>query len=135
MMLTPEDLRELMALRAQILAYRERERMALEMGEHITANMSQAPTYTGPGDPVGNAGATAADIAAEAEQALMEISGRVWEIEREISRIGDEMVKACVMLHFDCGLTWEQTAKKIGGGNSADSCRKRVERFFTGGEV
>lgn len=129
-MLTNEDLRELMALRAQMLAYRERERMAREMGERITANLTAVPAYTGPGDPVGNAGATAGDIALEAERLLVDVAGRVCEIEREISRIGDEMVKACVLLHYDCGLTWEQTARKIGGGNTADSCRKRVERWL-----
>lgn len=135
MILTLDDLRELMALRAQLTAFRERERYVLEKGMRVTANWSQAPAGGGPGDNVGNAAAEAADVIAEMERQMDAVAARVLEIEGAIYAIEDGMVKSMVLLHYDCGMTWERTARKIGRGASAEGCRKRVERYFLGGPL
>ena len=51
------------------------------------------------------------------------------EIERFILNIDDYHVKLIVSLHFVDGLTWMQTAQRI-GGNTEDSVRKACERYI-----
>ena len=54
----------------------------------------------------------------------------VEEIEEYINTIDDSLTRQILSLRYVNGLTWEQVAASIGGGNTADSVRKVAERFL-----
>ena len=47
-----------------------------------------------------------------------------------ISTIQDSLLRQIVYSYCVAGMSWKETAKAIGGGNTADSVRKRFERSF-----
>lgn len=47
-----------------------------------------------------------------------------------IAGIDDVQTKRIIFLRFIKGLSWEQVAIKIGGGNTADGVRKRATRYI-----
>lgn len=52
------------------------------------------------------------------------------EIMRCLEMINDAQIRISVQLHFIDGLTWNRVADEIGGGNTENSCRKYVSRYF-----
>lgn len=52
------------------------------------------------------------------------------ETEEYINSIDDSLTRQILFLRYVNGLTWEQVAASIGGGNTADSVRKVSERFL-----
>lgn len=51
-------------------------------------------------------------------------------LERYIANIGDSLTRQIFTQRFVNGLNWSQTAASIGGGNNAESVRKRVQRHL-----
>lgn len=51
------------------------------------------------------------------------------EIEDFVCRIDDSRVRLIISLKFIDGLSWNQVADCMGGGNSEDSVRKMFERY------
>lgn len=58
----------------------------------------------------------------------------VVEINEYIETIDDSLLRQIITLRHVNGLTWDQVAAHIGGGNTADSVRKMHDRHFEGGE-
>ncbi len=56
------------------------------------------------------------------------------EINAYIEGIDDSLLRQIITLRHVNGLTWEQVAANIGGGNTAESVRKIHDRYFMGGE-
>lgn len=56
----------------------------------------------------------------------------VEEINEFIESIEDSLLRQIVALRHINGLSWDQVAASIGGGNTAEGCRKRLQRFFDG---
>ena len=54
------------------------------------------------------------------------------EINRYIEGIDDSLLRQIVYLRHVNGLTWDQVAASIGGGNTGDSVRKMHDRFLEG---
>ena len=52
------------------------------------------------------------------------------DVEEFIASIEDSRVRRIINLRFVEGLSWNQVADKIGGGNTDDSVRKVYERFM-----
>lgn len=52
------------------------------------------------------------------------------EITRVLAGITDAQVRLSVQMHYIDGYTWNEVADAIGGGNTEDSCRKYVQRYF-----
>ena len=52
------------------------------------------------------------------------------EITTQIAQIKDAQVRLSVQLHYIDGLSWNEVANEIGGGNTDDACRKYVNRYF-----
>lgn len=72
---------------------------------------------------------------------IMEMKGRierekeayareVIEIEAYINAVDDHHVRLIMLYRFVNLLTWQQIANRIGGGNTADSCRKSCFRYI-----
>jgi septation ring formation regulator EzrA len=51
-------------------------------------------------------------------------------ITKWLETIDDAQVRLSVQLHYIDGYTWNEVADEIGGGNTEDSCRKYVSRYF-----
>lgn len=52
------------------------------------------------------------------------------EITRQLEQIEDAQVRLSIQLHYIDGLTWNEVADEIGGGNTETACRKYVSRYF-----
>ena len=52
------------------------------------------------------------------------------EITKTLEQISDTQVRVSVQLHYIDGYTWNRVADEIGGGNTEDSCRQYVSRYF-----
>ncbi|MCM1184979.1 MAG: hypothetical protein NC251_10955 [Lachnoclostridium sp.] len=44
--------------------------------------------------------------------------------------VSDSRKRLILKLRYIDGLTWKQTAKRLGSGNNEDSIRKEIERFI-----
>ncbi len=66
----------------------------------------------------------------ELNRRVEELMDLVEEIEEYLQTIDDCITRQAVLLKYVNGLTWEQTAASIGGGNTGEGIRKRVIRFF-----
>ena len=56
----------------------------------------------------------------------------VVEINEYIETIDDSLIRQIITLRYVNGLTWDQVAAHVGGGNTADSLRKMHDRFLKG---
>jgi len=56
----------------------------------------------------------------------------VVEINEYIETIDDSLLRQIITLRHVNGLTWDQVAAHIGGGNTGDSVRKMHDRFLKG---
>lgn len=56
------------------------------------------------------------------------VKGQINEIEKFLSSISDSFVRRIVMLRVIDGLTWNEVADEIGGGNTSDGVKKIYQR-------
>ena len=59
-----------------------------------------------------------------------ELLDLVEETNDYIENIDDSLIRQVITLRYINGLTWEQVAAHIGGGNTADSVRMMHDRFL-----
>lgn len=52
------------------------------------------------------------------------------EINEYIESIDDSLIRQIIILRYINGLTWDQVAAHIGGGNTADSLRMMLNRYL-----
>lgn len=52
------------------------------------------------------------------------------EITKQLTQINDVQVRTSVQLHYIDGYSWNEVAREIGGGNSDNSCKQYVSRYF-----
>lgn len=64
------------------------------------------------------------------QRRLDELIDLVEETNSYIENIDDSLIRQIISLRYINGLTWDQVAATIGGGNTADSVRKVAERFL-----
>ena len=67
---------------------------------------------------------------ARLESKVTKLLDETTAIETYIDHVEDSQIRQILHLRFFRGLTWRQTAKQCGGGNTEDSVRKRLERYF-----
>lgn len=64
------------------------------------------------------------------EKLKSDIEDRVAEIEDFITSINDSRMRRIVTMKYIDGLSWYETADKLGRNATADSARKEFERYF-----
>ena len=64
------------------------------------------------------------------KQKLSQLESKYNRIIQNIDTIEDEWMRKILTLHYVNGLSWEEVSCKLGGGNKADSIRKRCYRFL-----
>lgn len=66
------------------------------------------------------------------EQRVDELVDLVAEINRYVENIDDSLIRQIITLRHVNGLTWDQVAAHIGGGNTGDGVRMLHDRFLRG---
>jgi len=61
---------------------------------------------------------------------LEELMEKREEIEEYISTVPDSLIRQILTLRYVNGLSWQQIAVHVGGGNTADSVRMMHDRFL-----
>ena len=105
---------------------REFESQALPGAQRL----SEMPGGTGICDVVGDCAAEIADlrgIIADKQRRCLSERAR---LERYISGIDDSALRQIFTYRFVDGLSWKNVAMHVGGGNTADSVRKKVKRYL-----
>ena len=128
--MTTKELSQLYYLNQEIKMDRNRLQELELMAVSISSNLSGMPRSPGVSDKVGHYAAEIADlkgiIEAKHQQCLYERS----RLERYIADIDDSLIRQVFTYRFVNGLGWRQVAACIGGGNTADGCRKAVQRYL-----
>ena len=65
-----------------------------------------------------------------AEGLEMEIAGMIHDVEIFISGIKDSHLRRIITLRVVDGLSWNQVAHRMGGGNTEDGVRKAFDRYL-----
>ena len=64
------------------------------------------------------------------EQLKNDVEEKVMEIETFIAGIDDSRIRRIITMKYIDGLSWTETAEKLGRYATADSARKEFERYF-----
>ena len=95
-----------------------------------TAKITGLPHVSGAHDKIGD---MAILIAEQRDLVELKIRQSVIEynrLNRYINTVDDSVTRQVMSLRFVDGLPWAQVAYSIGGDNTADGCRKMVDRYI-----
>ena len=129
--MTKKELSQLYWLRREI----EEDRRRLDELEAIAAAPASTrydgmPHAPGAGDGMARMAAEIADlkaiISAKRQQCIHERN----RLERYIAEVPDSLTRQIFALRFIDGLSWYKVAARVGGGNTEDSVRMRVNRYL-----
>lgn len=70
-------------------------------------------------------------VGSEAKQRVKAIGRELSAITTFILGCDDFLIKHILIYRFIDGLSWDAVAARIGGGNTADNCRKLVTRYMS----
>lgn len=106
------------------------------IAEMVAKAVYQSPAISGmPGsgavsDKVGRYAEYIADIVADRERLVEQSWKELAKIQRYILKISDSLTRQIFDLRYAECKTWQQVANAVGGGNTADSCRKIHDRYL-----
>lgn len=87
------------------------------------------PSYSGMSDKVGQLASEMGDlrdsIRKKRQRCMMERN----KLETYIADVDDSLTRLTMTMRYVDGLTWRMVARRLGGGNTADGCRKRCQRY------
>ena len=92
--------------------------------------MSGMPHGAAVGDPVSSFAAEIADLKALICEKQLACVREWFALELYISAIPESYTRLIFRFRFEDCLSWEQVARKIGGGNTADSVKKHAYRYL-----
>ena len=129
--MTVKELSQLYWLNREIEADKRRlEELESMVSSPKTQILNGMPRTSGCGDSMARRVADTIDlkaiISAKQQQCIYERN----RLERYINSIPDSLTRQIFSLRFINGLSWFQTAMRIGGGNTEDGVRKRVYRYI-----
>ncbi|MBE6615906.1 MAG: hypothetical protein E7631_11470 [Ruminococcaceae bacterium] len=52
-------------------------------------------------------------------------------LEKYIDSIDDSFTRQIFVYRYACGMNWQEVARAIGGGNTADGVKKRCQRWLS----
>ena len=128
--MTAKDLQRIYFIRREIELYTAKLRTLRQRSLAGGGKLDGMPKTPAEGDKVSETAIKAADIEATMERLLDQLIEAEHETMIYIAGIDDSLIRQTIYLRFVCCLTWKQVARKVGGGNTADSCRKMVQRFI-----
>lgn len=126
-------LEKLNQLRRNIIALKklqEKIEKKRQTAEGISQNFSGMPSAKGSTDGRENIILSYIDDEKELEKICREMAETYSEVISYIRNISDPAIRLIFHYRFICGYSWVKTAMEIGGGNTDDSVRKRVEKYL-----
>ena len=72
----------------------------------------------------------AAKIITGYKQEITRLQNQRNEVLQEVTQLSNIRIKTAIIMHYFNGLAWRDIAQKIGMGDSEESIRKAVKRFF-----
>lgn len=123
-------LKDLRSLKPEIERHQERIRDLEAIATSVTAKFSQTPKGNGKSDKVGSNAAAIADLKQELNELVVMRINEERELLQYINEISEARIRLMVELYYLDWKSWNEIAARVGGGNSEDSCRKAVSRYF-----
>ena len=96
----------------------------------LTGSRIDGMPKSGRGDKVADRAIRIADLEAKIERLqdkMLDAQLEIWDF---IDTIDDSMIRQIIIYKHIKLMSWTKTAHKIGGGNTADSCRMAYKRFM-----
>lgn len=81
-----------------------------------------------------NSGRKRCKEAMETQRQINQLMEEKREVEKELERIPNLRIRTALILKYKYRYSWKAIAQKIGMGDTEDSIRIAVERFFRKGE-
>lgn len=126
-------LEKLNQLRRNIIALKklqEKIEKKRQTAEGVSQNISGMPSAKGGTDGKENIILSYIDDENELEKICREMTEAYSEVLSYIRNIPDPAIRLIFHYRFICGYSWVKTAMELGGGNTDDSVRKRVEKYL-----
>lgn len=128
--MTEQELKRAYYIRQEIKAYEQKLRTLRSRSLIGGGRMDGMPRQTSAGDRVSQAAIAAADL----EQTLIRLQGRLIQTEAEIMRyiagVEDALVRRLLYMRYLECRSWASVARRLGGGNTPDGCRMMVKRWL-----
>ena len=128
--MTKKELSQLYWLNREI---EEQQRRLLELESLATSCTSRITGMPNSRQLIDKLGAYAAEIADLRGLIDLNIKKCFYELNRlnrYINSIEDSQLRTILALRYVNGLSWNQVAHSVGGGNNADSVRKAIDRLL-----
>lgn len=128
--MTIKELSQIYYLKKEIAGYKEKIARLEARATDTSAKITGMPHTSGTSDKVGALSADAADYRAMLRDALERRSIELAKLNQYIEQCDDSLTRQILRYRFiDC-MSWGTVAVKLGGNNTADSCRMNVKRFL-----
>ena len=128
--MTKADLSQLFYLNREIEQQKRRIAELEAAATNCNAKITGMPHVSGAADKIGDYASEIADLKCLIELNMQKCWYEVKRLNKYITSVEDCYLRHILMCRFVLGMTWTQVAIKVGGGNTADSVRKAVERFL-----
>ena len=92
-----------------------------------------SPTAGSHSDRTGDYAAAIADIRDIIAEKRLNCLQEQLRLEKYIAGVEDSVVRLAMTCRFVSGLSWQKVARRMGGNNTADSCRMLVKRYLKRG--
>ena len=128
--MTETEIKQVRYIRSEIAMYRGK---LLELRQRSMAGggkLDGMPRSGKQGDKVSERAITAADLEREINGLMDKLIQAEMRTIRYIEQAPASLERQVLYMRYVECLPWGQIAKKIGGGNTADSCRKIAKRYI-----
>lgn len=126
--MTKKELSQLYYLNREIALQKQRLAELEYASTSISVQITGMPQGNGISDKVVNYVAEIADLKALIELNIQKCWYELNRLNRYIGTVDDSLTRQILSLRYINGLTWNQVALSIGGGNTADGVKKRAYR-------
>lgn len=128
--MTKKELSELYWLNREIEEEQRKLNELKAAATDCTAKITGLPHVAGTHDKIGDLSILIAEqkdlIELKVRQSVIEYN----RLNRYITSVPDAQMRTILSLRYVNGLSWQQIASSIGGGNTADGIRKKHDRFL-----
>lgn len=128
--MTIKELSQLYWLNKEIEQHEERLEVLRSKATDTTQTITGMPHTPGVSDKVGNYATEIADLLNRIEEAKHRRIVERDVLLQYIEAIPDSVTRQIFTLRFHDGMSWDQVADTVGGGNTYGSVKQRVFRFI-----
>lgn len=125
-----KDLNQMYYINKEIEMWRNALTRLENMSLYPTGEISGMPFGSGTSDKVGDLAVKKADIKQKINELLNKQLETYVSLTEYIQSIDDSMLRQIMYHRHVLCMTWNQVARAVGGGNTAESVRKNHDRFL-----